>query len=232
MALTDGMKEKLLNRDEIDLSNRKANEYHIRKYIQKYFKDMEEIIWLLDAMPQKQVEKLIEDGKAADTTMRLCEKILGKMELPTVRAVYPGTAIEAVKSYDLGADNMRILTEEGEEMALQPVGCSIVCGLTKSESIAIERTLTHIGIIKDSLMPTREKTSQRKLYEEIYPAASKEAEKKGVKCSLQWDVAENMESIDFLLRVLVHHQGRRQVAEMLAERNGGAADLHHQKAEF
>lgn len=220
MALTDGMKEKLLNREEIDLSNRKANEYHIRKYIQKYFKDMEEIIWLLDAMPQKQIEKLFEDGKAADTTMRLCEKILRKMELPTVRAVYPGTAIEAVKSYDLGADNIKILTREGEEMALQPVGCSIVCDLTKNESAIIERTLKHVGIIKDSLMPAREKVSQRKLYEEICPAANKEAEKKGVECSLQWDVAENMESIDLLLRVIVHHESRRKAAEMLAERSG------------
>lgn len=196
MALTDGMKEKLLNREKIDLSNRKANEYHIRKYIQKYFKDMEEIIWLLDAMPQKQIEKLFEDGKAADTTMRLCEKILCKMELPTVRAVYPGTAIEAVKSYDLGADNMKILTKDGEETALQPVGCSIVCNLTKNESAIIERVLEHVGIIKNSLMPTREKVSRRRLYEDIYPAANNEAEKRGVKCSLVCDVIDNVKSAD------------------------------------
>lgn len=215
MALTAGMKDKLLHREEIDLSNRKANEYHIRKYIQQYFEDMEELIWLLDAMPARQIKRLLGDGKAAAATMDLCEKILSKMELPTVQSMYPGDEIKAVRSFDLGAGNVRIAAKDGSEVQLQPIGCSVVCDLTPHDTAMIERTLQHVKTIRDSMLPIREKTTQREFYKGIYLEISEEAESNGVNCRLAWDIQEHPKSVDLLLRAVDHHEERRKAAAML-----------------
>ena len=210
------MKDKLIHRDEVGLSNRKANEYNIRKYIQNYFKDMEEIIWLLDALPAKQVEKLLADGSAANATMKLCEKILRTMDLPMVQATYLGTGIRSVKSYDLGEDNLHLTARDPDkEIALQPIGLSIQCDLTEDESRMIERTLNHVRVIRDSLIPTRVKVSPRKFYEEIYPQINDNAEKKGVKCNLEWDICEMPKSIDLLLKAVVNQENRRKTEAMM-----------------
>lgn len=80
MPLAPGMKDKLIRREEIDLPNRKANEYNIRHHILRYFNDMEEILWILDTLPQKQVDRLLKDGKALNLTMKLTEKLIEKID--------------------------------------------------------------------------------------------------------------------------------------------------------
>jgi len=61
MPITPLMKDKLVRRDEIDAATKKANEYHIRKHIINYLEDLEEILWILDTLPERQVKKLFKD---------------------------------------------------------------------------------------------------------------------------------------------------------------------------
>jgi hypothetical protein len=61
MPLTVLMRERLVRRDELDAATKKANEYNVRKYITNYFKDLEEILWVLDQLPERQIARLFKD---------------------------------------------------------------------------------------------------------------------------------------------------------------------------
>jgi len=208
------MKDKLIHRDEIALPNRKANEYNIRQYILKYFKDMEEIIWLLDTLPPRQVTKLLEDGSAAKTAMDLSDTILEKMSLPPVQANYHQTEIQVVRRFDLGDDNPRFQQHEGQAMALQPIGVSISCDLTAAESDIIERTLDHIHALESVLISDRKKVSGEeftKIEHQIY----EEREKKSVKCHKVFDFVENPFPLMRLLKAASNIKERRNAAAMM-----------------
>lgn len=61
MPLTALMKERLAHREELDPATRKANEHQVRKYIKNYLKDLEEVLWVLEQLPQKQISTLFRD---------------------------------------------------------------------------------------------------------------------------------------------------------------------------
>jgi len=61
MPLPPLVSERLLHREELDTATRKANEYRARQYIKNYLNDLEEIVWILDMLPQNQVAKLFKD---------------------------------------------------------------------------------------------------------------------------------------------------------------------------
>lgn len=215
MPLAPGMKDKLINRDEISLANRKANEYNIRQYILKCFKDMEEIIWLLDTLPPRQVTKLLEDGSAAKTAMDLSDTILEKMSLPPVQANYHQTEIQAVRRFDLGDGNPRFPQQhEGQAVAFQPIGFSVSCGLTAAESDIIERTLDHIQVLESVLVSDREKVS-REEFSKIERHIYGERKKKGVECHSDIDLAETSSPLMSLLNANTKIKERRKAAAMM-----------------
>lgn len=216
MPLAPGMKDKLIRRDEIGLPNRKANEYNIRQYILKYFKDIEEIIWLLDTLPQRQVAKLLEDESAAKAVMELSNKIFEKMSLPSIQANFIQTEIQAVKRFDLGEDNLRFQPHEGQDMAFRPIGVSVSCNLTKRESAIIECTLDHIQALEDVLISDREKISRKK-FNKIEPLIYDECEKKGVKCCTNVDLTEPISPLVSLLKTNIHIKERRKAEAMMKQ---------------
>jgi hypothetical protein len=61
MPLPPLVSDRLLHREELDTATRKANEYRARQYIKNYLNDLEEIVWILDMLPQNQVAKLFKD---------------------------------------------------------------------------------------------------------------------------------------------------------------------------
>ncbi len=61
MSLPALVKDRLIRRDSIDTGLKKSNEYRVREYIKNYLKDLEEIIWILDTLPDKQFKKLFKD---------------------------------------------------------------------------------------------------------------------------------------------------------------------------
>lgn len=61
MSLPQLVKDRLIKRDLLDIGVKKSNEYRIREYIKDYLKDLEEIIWVLDTLPDKQFKKLFRD---------------------------------------------------------------------------------------------------------------------------------------------------------------------------
>ena len=58
MTLPPLVKDRLIHRDELDTATKKANEFRVRKYIKDSFKDLEEILWILDTLPENQVSKI------------------------------------------------------------------------------------------------------------------------------------------------------------------------------
>jgi hypothetical protein len=219
MPLAPGMKDKLIRRDEIVLPNRKANEYNIRLYILKHFKDMKEIIWLLDTLPPRQVAKLLEDGGVAKTVMDLSDKIFEKMSLPSIQANYIQTEIQAVKRFDLGEDNPRFQPPEGHEgqyIALQPIGVSVSCALTEREFDIIGHTLDHIQTLENMLIPDRKKIS-RKRFNEIESLIYDERKKMGVKCHTNLDSVEPTLPLVNLLKANANIKERRKTAAMMKQ---------------
>ncbi len=227
MPLAPGMKDKLIHRDEIGLPNRKANEYNIRQYILKYFKDMEEIIWLLDALPQKQVAKLLEDGNAAKIVLDLSDKILEKMALPSIQANFLQTEIKAVKSFDLGEDNFRFPPHEGKEIAIQPIGFSISCDLTKTENETIRHVLNHIQVLKRALFSDREKVT-RTQFNEIELQIHDMCKEKGVKCYTDIDTVEPLCSLDRLLKTAANIEERERLDRLYPNLEQERDNLMHE----
>jgi hypothetical protein len=83
MPLAPGMKDKLIRRDEIDLPNKKANEYNIRKYIKRQLNEIEEILWVLDQLPESQLDKLFS-AKDITRLQKLEEKIIKHVDIHPV----------------------------------------------------------------------------------------------------------------------------------------------------
>jgi hypothetical protein len=61
MTLPERVKERLVKRDGLDIAVKKSNEYRVREYVKDFFKDLEEIAWVLDMLPWKQQTKLFRD---------------------------------------------------------------------------------------------------------------------------------------------------------------------------
>ena len=61
MSLPQLAKDRIIKRDLLDIGVKKSNEYRVREYIKDYLKDLEEIIWVLDTLPDKQFKKLFKD---------------------------------------------------------------------------------------------------------------------------------------------------------------------------
>lgn len=61
MSLPPLVKDRLINRDKLDIGLKKSNEYRVREYIKNYLNDLEEIIWILNTLPGKQFKKLFKD---------------------------------------------------------------------------------------------------------------------------------------------------------------------------
>jgi predicted DNA-binding protein len=61
MPLPSLVKDRLVKRDSLDIAIKKSNEYRVREYIKNYLNDLEEIVWVLDKLPEKQFKKLYKD---------------------------------------------------------------------------------------------------------------------------------------------------------------------------
>jgi hypothetical protein len=205
MPLAPGMKDKLIRRDEVDLPNRKANEYNIRQYLLRYFKDMEEISWLLDTLPENQVNKILRDGNIANSAMKLTEKILGKMDLPRVRMkpIRPGerkNALEAVKSFNLGPFNKKyLLKDDNGENEISTLGYSFIRDITTEEEKIIYNVSWFIDDLSRLLLPNRVTLSDCTLenfLNTVIPPLIDDAKKKGVLHQVLLDQLGTFDSLD------------------------------------
>jgi hypothetical protein len=119
--------------------------------------------------------------------------------------------IKAVRSYDLGEDNLQLASSDGKEMALQIKGCSVICDLTEREEEIVMRTLEHVRVIKETLTSERQKISQNEFYESVLPRINNEAEKKSIKCRVGWDYADDIRSLDLMLKTAAHIEERNRL---------------------
>lgn len=215
MTLAPGMKDKLIRRDEVDLPNRKANEYNIRQYLLRYFKDMEEISWLLDTLPQNQVNKLLKDGNIANTAMKLTEKILEKMDLPRVRmkpirAGERKNELEAVKSFNLGPFNKKYsLKDDNGECEILTCGYSFTRSLTGEEEKIINDVSWFIDDLSHLLLPNRvtlEDCTLENFLNKVIPPLIEDAKKKGVLHQVTLDNLDCIDSLDNM--ACIARQGR------------------------
>lgn len=205
MPLAPGMKDKLINRDEVDLPNRKANEYNIRQYLLRYFKDMEEISWLLDTLPENQVNKILKDGNIANSAMKLTEKILGKMDLPRVRmkpirAGERKNELEAVKSFNLGPFNKKYFFKDSDgESEISTFGYSFTRGLTTEEEKIINDVSWFIDDLSRLLLPNRialEECTLENFLNNVIPPLAEDAKKMGVLHQVTLDALDGFSSLD------------------------------------
>ena len=90
MPLAPGMKEKLIHREETDVPNRKANEYNIRQYVLRHFNDVEEILWILDTLPERQIKKLFKDEDIY-RFLEITEKALVYLDFMPIRRYEDGS---------------------------------------------------------------------------------------------------------------------------------------------
>lgn len=80
MPLTSTQKERLVNRDKDEYASvKRTNDYLVRQYIKTCLEDLDEVLWILDILPQKQLDKLF---KPADVQRieKLEEKILDHLD--------------------------------------------------------------------------------------------------------------------------------------------------------
>jgi len=61
MPLPQLVKDRLIKRDGLDIAIKKSNEYRVREYVKNYLNDLEETVWILDTLPEKQFKKLFKD---------------------------------------------------------------------------------------------------------------------------------------------------------------------------
>lgn len=75
MKLPNLVKDRLVRRDELDTETKKSNEFRVRKYVKDSLKNLDEIIWILDTLPENQVSKIFayED---AYRLFKLTEKVV------------------------------------------------------------------------------------------------------------------------------------------------------------
>jgi hypothetical protein len=205
MPLAPGMKDKLIRRDEVDLPNRKANEYNIRQYLLRYFKDMEEISWLLDTLPEPQVNKILKNGDMANAAMKLTEKILGKMDLPRVRmkpirAGERKNELEAVKMFNLGPFNKKYsLKDDNGEHEISTCGYSFTRGLTSEEEKIINDVSWFIDDLSHLLLPNRvplEECTLENFLNNVIPPLIEDAKKKGVLHQVTLDQLDCFSSLE------------------------------------
>jgi hypothetical protein len=76
MPLTPIQKERLVNRNLDEYANvKRANDYLVRQYVKNCLNDLEEVLWILDILPSKQLDKLFKP-KDIQRLELLEEKIL------------------------------------------------------------------------------------------------------------------------------------------------------------
>jgi hypothetical protein len=78
MTLPSLVKDRLIHRNELDTATKKTNEYRARKYVKNYLKDLEEILWILDTLPETQISKLFTYNdvyQLFDLTEKLVKKL-------------------------------------------------------------------------------------------------------------------------------------------------------------
>ena len=213
--LTDTQKKTFNDLKDGKLSPKQKADFYFRmsNILKEKLEEVKDAIYLLNEIPDSYLEK-IDLAEAATGAMKLSEAILKKRALPQVRPTHLMTNIQAVKSYDLGPDNLKLPPYEGKEMALSIVGLSVISDLTEDESKMINHVLEHINSLKATLTPTREKVSGNEFDTQILPQILSNAEKKGVKCSKEWEYMEQPNSLDILLRTAANVEERRKAAPL------------------
>lgn len=196
------------------LSPKQKADFYFRmsKILKEQLEKIRDAVYLLNEIPDSYLEK-IDFAEAAIDAMQLSETVLKKMQLPTVQPTFNKTKIQAVKSFDLGEDNLKLPPYEGKEMAVSIIGLSVICDLTEDENKIINQVLEHIRTLRDTLTPTREKVSGKEFDIEIWPRILGDAEKKGVKCEKGWEYAPGTtNSLTALLETAVSMKERRKAA--------------------
>jgi len=78
------VKDRLIKRDLLDIGVKKSNEYRVREYIKDYLKDLEEIIWVLDTLPDKQFKKVFKDEDVY-RLLEIAERALVNLDFMPIR---------------------------------------------------------------------------------------------------------------------------------------------------
>lgn len=90
------VKDRLIKRDLLDIGVKKSNEYRVREYLKDYLKDLEEIIWVLDTLPDKQFKKLFKDEDVY-RLLEIAERALVNLDFMPIQRNEDGKLI-AIKS--------------------------------------------------------------------------------------------------------------------------------------
>jgi len=88
MPLTPLMKDRLVRRDELkekDPAAKKSNEYNVRRYVQNYLKDLEEILWILDMLPENQLRRIFKNDEDVYNLLELVERALVFLDFMPVK---------------------------------------------------------------------------------------------------------------------------------------------------
>ncbi|MGD0953112.1 MAG: hypothetical protein ABR985_12095 [Methanotrichaceae archaeon] len=78
MKLPNLVKDRLIRRDELDTGTKKSNDFRVRKYVKDSLANLDEILWILDTLPENQVSKIFayED---AYRLFKLTEKVVAAL---------------------------------------------------------------------------------------------------------------------------------------------------------
>lgn len=98
MSLPQLVKDRLIKRDLLDGGVKKSNEYRVREYLKNYLKDLEEIIWVMDTLPDKQFKKLFKDEDVY-RLMEIAERALVNLDFMPIQRSEDGKLI-AIKSLE------------------------------------------------------------------------------------------------------------------------------------
>ena len=217
--ITDAQEETLKKLEAGKLSPKQKADFYYRmsNILKNYLEGLNEAAYLLDAIPDSYLEKINLQGAAAKS-MLLCEAMMKQLDLPTVEANFIKTDIEAVRKFDLGEDNRRLLPQDYKEYPFPVIGCSVVRGLTGAEAETVTRILEHIQSVEAMLVPRRQKMSEHEFLTRVQPSIYTDAENKAVECHSRVDSSEEPCALMRLLETFANVKKRQETKDLMIER--------------
>jgi len=122
MSLPALVKDRLIKREGLDTDIKKSNEYRVREYVKDFFKDLEEILWIFDMLPEKQHKNLFRD-EDAHRLLEIAERALVNLEFMPLRRLNNGEQVVekslAARSRDSKVSRMFSTSGQAEDRDLQ-----------------------------------------------------------------------------------------------------------------